>query len=92
MTHHIMPVRTYRQIFAALLLLLFATLGGAYLPLGDFHFAVAMAFATAKAVLIILFFMHVMYSSRLTKMIVSTSFLFLGILVIMFLNDYLSRG
>jgi cytochrome c oxidase subunit 4 len=64
MSQHIMPVRTNVQIFVALLVLLFATVGAAYLPLGDLHFPVAMTIAVAKAVLIVLFFMHLLYLSR----------------------------
>ena len=59
MKQHIASVRTNITIFVALLVLLFATVGAAYLPLGDWHFLIAMAIATAKAVLIVLFFMHV---------------------------------
>ena len=48
---------------------MFATVGAAYLPLGPLHFPVAMAIAAAKAVLIVLFFMHVLHSHRLTLVI-----------------------
>lgn len=92
MKHHIMPVRTNVEIFVILLALLFATIGANFLPLGALHFPVAMLFATIKAVLIILFFMHLKFSHRLNKMVVVTSFLFLGILLVLAMNDYVSRG
>lgn len=92
MKHHIMPVRTNVEIFVILLALLFATIGANFLPLGSLHFPVAMLFATIKAVLIIMFFMHLKFSHRLNKIVVVTSFLFLGILLVLAMNDYVSRG
>ena len=92
MKHHVMPVQTNVAVFIALLLLLFATVGAAQLPLGDWHFPIAMAIATAKAVLIVLFFMHLLYSHRLTMVISVASFLWLAILVALTLNDYLTRN
>ena len=51
-----------------------------------------MAIATAKAVLIVLFFMHLLYSHRLTMVISVASFLWLAIMIALTLNDYLTRG
>ena len=92
MTHHVVPVRTNIAVFVALLLLLVATVGASQLPLGGWHLPVAMAIATAKAVLIMLFFMHVMYSHRLAMIVSVASFLWLAIMVALTLNDYLTRG
>ena len=80
------------RIFAALLILLVATVGLRHLPLGVFHFPVAMAIATAKAYLIVLYFMHVRYSHRLTAIVVVGSFFWLGIMLALTLNDYMTRG
>ena len=55
MKQHIASIRTNVMVFVALLVLLFATVGAAYLPLGPLHFPVAMTIAAAKAVLIVLF-------------------------------------
>ncbi len=87
-----MPVRTNVAVFIALLVLLFATVVAAYLPLEPFHFAIAMSIAVAKGVLIVLFFMHVKYSHRLTAIICSAAFLWLAIMVSLTLSDYMSRG
>jgi cytochrome c oxidase subunit IV len=92
MKQHVMPVRTNIAVFIALLVLLFATVGAAKLPLGDWHFPVAMGIATAKAVLIVLFFMHLLYSHRLAMVISIASFLWLAIMIALTLNDYLTRG
>jgi cytochrome c oxidase subunit IV len=92
MTQHVMPVRTNIAVFVALLVLLVLTVGAAELPLGGWHVPVAMTIATIKAALIALFFMHVLYSHRLTMVISVASFLWLGIMVALTLNDYLTRG
>src|SRR4029077_6556857 len=92
MKHHIASIRTNILVFVALLVLLFATVGAAYLPLGPLHFPVAMTFAVVKAVLIVLFFMHVLYSHRLTMVVCLASCLWLGIMIALTLSDYLTRG
>jgi cytochrome c oxidase subunit 4 len=91
MSNHIVSVRTNVLVFAALLVLLLMTIGAGYLPLGSWHLPVALAFATAKAILIGLFFMHVLYRSNVTWIFASASLLWLGLLVGLTLGDYLSR-
>jgi cytochrome c oxidase subunit 4 len=92
MSGHVSPKTTYYGIFAALMVLTAATIAVAFIPLGRANFPVAIAIAITKATLVILFFMHVKYSSRLTKMVVGMAFFFLGILLLLTLTDYLSRG
>jgi cytochrome c oxidase subunit 4 len=92
MSGHVVPVRTNVSVFVALLLLLFATVGAAYLPLGFFHLPVALMIAAAKTVLIGLFFMHLYYRHHLTWIVSMASLLWLGILLALTLSDYLSRG
>jgi len=89
---HVMPVRTNVLVFAALLVLLVMTVGAAYLPLGVMHVPVAMTIATIKAVLIVLFFMHLLHSHKLMMIVSVASFLWLAIMVVLTLNDYLTRG
>jgi cytochrome c oxidase subunit IV len=91
MKQHISSIQTNVVIFGALIVLLFATVGAAYMPLGDFHFATAMVIAAAKAVLIVMYFMHVKYSHRLTAIICAASFLWLGIMIALTLTDYMTR-
>ncbi len=92
MKQHVASVRTNVVIFALLLLLLLATVGAAYVPLGPLNFPLAMAIATTKAVLIVLFFMHALYSHRLTLVIAIASLLWLAIMIALTLSDYQSRG
>src|SRR5215204_7307651 len=89
---HISPKSTYYAIFGALMVLTALTIGVAFVQLGRANFPVAIAIALTKATLVILFFMHVKYSSRLTKMVVGMAFFFLFILLSMTMSDYVSRG
>ena len=82
----------YYGIFGALMVLTGVTVGVAFINLGAFNFPVAIGIAITKATLVILFFMHVKYSSRLTKMVVGMAFFFLLILLMLTMTDYLSRG
>ncbi len=89
---HIISVRTYLIVYFALLVLLFATVGGAMLPLGALHLPVAMTIAVIKAVMIVLIFMHVYYSSALTKIVSVAALLWAALLILILLADYYSRG
>jgi cytochrome c oxidase subunit 4 len=89
---HIVPVTVYYAVFGALMVLTAATVAVAFVDLGRFNIAVALAVALVKATLVVLFFMHVKYSSRLTKLICGTAFFFLLVLFGLTLSDYLSRG
>ena len=92
MSGHISPKSTYYAIFGGLMICTALTVGAAYVDLGNLNFPVAFAIAVFKATLVVLFFMHVKYSSRLTKMVVAMSFFFLFIMFGLTLTDYLSRG
>jgi cytochrome c oxidase subunit 4 len=92
MSGHISPRGTYYAIFAALMVLTAVTVGVAFINLGPFNFPVAISIAIVKATLVILFFMHVKYSSRLTKLIIAGGFFFLLVLFVLTMTDYLSRG
>ena len=92
MSGHISPKSTYYAIFGALMVLTVVTVAVAFVNLGAFNFPVALGIAITKATLVILFFMHVKYSSRLTKLFVGMAFFFLFILFGLTMTDYLSRG
>ena len=92
MAGHISPLKTYYTIFGSLMALTAITVSVAFVPLGPLNFPVALGIAILKATLVILFFMHVKYSSRLTKLVCGVSFFFLVILFGLTLTDYLSRG
>ena len=92
MSGHVSPKSTYYAIFGALMVGTAITVLAAFVNLGAMNFPVALAIAVTKATLVILFFMHVKYSSQLTKLFVGMAFFFLLVLFGLTLTDYLSRG
>ena len=92
MAKHITSEKTYYLIFAALIALTLLTVGLSYVELGAFHLIVGMAIASTKGVLVILFFMHLLYSSRLSWTMFLSGLFWLGILLVLTLSDYLSRN
>ena len=93
MAGHISPKSTYYAVFGALMVGTAVTVAAAFIDLPfQMNFPVALAIAITKATLVILFFMHVKYGSKLTKLIVGVAFFFLGILLTLTFSDYLSRG
>lgn len=91
-SHHVSSVRTYLLVFASLLILTGATVGAAYLDLGVWNDIIALAIAVTKAVLIILWFMHVRYSDGLTRVVVVAGWLWLIMLILGVLDDVLTRS
>ncbi len=89
---HVVPVRTYLTVAAGLVVLTAATIGASFLPLSSgLHTASALLFATAKALLVALYFMDVRRSGPLTKIVIIVSLFWFGILVVGALDDYLTR-
>ena len=95
-THHIVPVRFYLLIFAALILLTALTVAVSFYDLGGgrLHYAnavVAITIAVTKATLVVLFFMHLRYGSHQTWVFVGAGAFWLIILLVLTMADYLSR-
>ncbi len=84
--------RTYLLSGLALLCLLGLTIGAAYIDLGPFNTAVSLAISAAKGALILLIFMHVRYSKPVLWLFVGAGFFWLGIMLVLALSDYLTRG
>ena len=91
-TDHILPTRVYYTIFGILILCTYLTVQIAFLDLGALNTIAALAIAVFKATLVVLFFMHVKYSTRLTWAVVIGSVFWLGILLALTMSDYLTRG
>lgn len=90
---HIVPIRVYLLVYIALLILLVLTVGAAYLPGHHtlLNNIIALTIAVVKAVLVVLYFMHVRYSTRLTWLWASAGFFWLVIMFILTLGDYFTR-
>jgi cytochrome c oxidase subunit 4 len=82
---------TYVRVFVALMILLAITVGLAELELGGWNLPAAAAVASIKAVLIVLFFMHVRYSNPLVWLLAAAGFVWLALLFGLTLCDYLTR-
>jgi len=83
--------RTYISTFIALMALLAATVGAAYIDLGQLNLPIAMVISIAKTLLIVLFFMHVRHSSRVTWIFAAAGFFWLLILLCLAMADYATR-
>lgn len=90
--HEVAPLRTYIIIFLALAAGTLLTWGAAQIDLGWANTPIALVIATTKAVLVILFFMHVIHSTRLTWVVIIASLLWLAVLFVLTFTDYLSRA
>jgi cytochrome c oxidase subunit IV len=89
---HQAPLAMYFAVFAALMVLTVVTVWVSRIDLGPgMNTAVAMAIAILKATVVILWFMHVIHSPRLTWIVVIASFLWLGVLFVLTFSDYLTR-
>jgi cytochrome c oxidase subunit 4 len=89
---HVVPLPVYLGVFAALMAGTAVTMWAAHLDFGALNTPVALVIACTKAALVVLFFMHVKYSSRLVALIVLVSILFLAILFLITFSDYWTRG
>jgi cytochrome c oxidase subunit IV len=100
--HHIVSPMIYLTILGTLLVATGLTVWASYIDLGEWHIApgvtlfwnpvVALAIACSKAILVVLFFMHVKYSTKLTKLTVISGFFVFLTLIGLTLSDYLSRA
>lgn len=91
MSAHPSSVATYLRVYGALMLLLVATVGAAFINMGPFNAVVALSIAVAKALLVILFFMHARDSSKLIWVYAGMGFLWFLFLIAGTLGDVLAR-
>jgi cytochrome c oxidase subunit 4 len=92
MSGHVISTKLYVTIWIALMCLTVITAGVAFIDLGPFNTIVALSIATLKAVLVVLIFMHVKYTSeKLTKTVVISAIFFLFLLLALSMADYTTR-
>lgn len=89
---HILPIRVYLIVYFLLLILLFVTVGAAliHIPIPGVGIAIALTIAVVKMLLVILYFMHVKFQSRLTWLWASVGFAWL-VLLLTVVTDYVAR-
>jgi len=88
---HVTSIGVYLAVFAALAAGTLLTWYASTINLGWANTPIALLIATIKAVLVILFFMHVIHSTRLTWVVIIAAFLWLGVLFVLTFSDYLTR-
>ncbi len=91
MVEPITDTKTYVLVAVALVILTLGTIGASFLNLGHWHAPVALAFAVVKATLVVLFFMHARYSGPLPKVAIIVALVWLGILIVGTVDDYVTR-
>lgn len=91
-SEHIDSVKVYVLVLVGLLCLTVLTTLVAFVDLGNFSVVVALAIAVVKMLLVALFFMHVRYSTRLTRLVIIGGLMWLGILLLLTLSDFFTRG
>jgi cytochrome c oxidase subunit IV len=89
--HVVVPISLYLKVFAALMVLLVVTLLAAIPDLGPWNIVIAMTIAVAKALLVVLYFMHLRWSTKLVQLFAGAALYWLAILFVLTLNDYMSR-
>ena len=92
MSETIVPTRVYYTVFLTLLILTGLTTWVAFFDLGLMSPVVALTIAIVKASLVVLFFMHLRWSTRLTWVVGGAGLFWVGILFVLSLSDYLTRS
>ena len=92
MSVHVLPMRTYVLVFLALMVLTAITVAAAFLDLGPLNTIIMIGIAGTKATLLVLYFMHVRYASRLIPVVILSGIFWLGILFVLLFADYGFRG
>ena len=89
--HHV-SLATYIAVFVALMVLLVATIAVTYIDVGRWNIIIALSIAVAKAALIVTYFMHIRYADGVTRLYSLVGFLWFGLLILISMSDYLTRG
>jgi cytochrome c oxidase subunit IV len=90
-SEHIVPPKVYVGIFTSLMVLTAATVAAAFVSLGPFNIVIALAIATLKASLVVLYFMHARYSPKRTQLVIICAVFWLAIMLALTLSDYVTR-
>jgi cytochrome c oxidase subunit 4 len=90
--NHIVPIHVYIAVFLTLIVFTWVTAWVSTIDLGRLNIYVALSIAIFKASLVVLFFMHVKYGTRLTKMIVGCGIFWLILLLFIVMTDVRTRG
>jgi len=90
--HHISPISTYFKVFLTLMVLTFITVWIAEKDLGILNTFVAITIAVVKGTVVVLWFMHLKYSSKITWVAAGAGFIWLAVMLSITMSDLLSRS
>jgi cytochrome c oxidase subunit IV len=90
-SEHIVPPKVYIGIFLSLMVLTAVTVAAAFVSLGPLNIVIALAIATLKATLVVLYFMHARYSPKRTQLVIISAVFWLAIMLALTMSDYASR-
>lgn len=89
--HHIIPAKTFLNVLIALLILTIITVAVAQFDFGAFNFVIAMGVASAKAALVMMYFMHLKYDDKTYTVLMGTSVFFLFVFFFFSQLDIVTR-
>jgi cytochrome c oxidase subunit 4 len=92
MAEHLVTKSVYYAVFTTLIALTGITVAVSYIDLGPINSVAAIFIACLKAMIVVLYFMHVKFGTRLVKLTVIAGLYWMGILMTLTLSDYLTRG
>lgn len=90
-SHHIIPLKTYLQVFAILIFLTFITVAASRVDFGAFNAIIAFGIASVKAVLVLAIFMHLKYDNMMNRVIIASGVFFLIVFYMFVLIDDVTR-
>jgi cytochrome c oxidase subunit 4 len=90
--HHILPLGVYWAVFFALVVGTLVTVWSATIDLGRLNVIVALLIASVKAALVVLYFMHVKYSSKMVWLFAASGFLWVAMMILFTMADFASRS
>lgn len=89
--HHIVPIPVYLTIFATLIVMTGVTVWASFQDWGDYNIVIALAIATFKATLVVWYFMHVKFASKMTQLATVLGFIWMSIMIGFIVSDYYTR-
>jgi cytochrome c oxidase subunit 4 len=92
MKHHVLSLPAHLAVFGVLLILTAVTVAVATVDMGPWNTIVALVVASVKGLVVILWFMHVKFASKLTRVFVSAGFVWLVIMILLTAGDYANRA
>jgi cytochrome c oxidase subunit IV len=90
-SHHIIPLKTYLNVFAVLICLTVVTVAASRINFGAMNAVIAFAIASVKALLVLAYFMHLKYDNMMNRVIIASGVFFLIVLYMFVTIDDITR-